>query len=98
MATERVRLSEEERAGLRVQIQRRYGQRCFYCNRHFKPSRLRRRTFDHYIPYSLWRAWEPTNLVLACVSCNLRKGDALPWTVAFLLLQYARRDDYMEAA
>ncbi|MEU4964170.1 HNH endonuclease [Streptomyces smyrnaeus] len=92
MSTARVELSEEERAALRVEIQKRDGQRCFYCHRNFKRGPMRRRSFDHYIPYCMWRGWEVSNLVLACVGCNLAKGAALPWTVAVLLLRYVEQN------
>lgn len=98
----RPRLSEEERGELRRLISLRdgSGDRCFYCRRKFRKRPMRRKTFDHYIPYSLWQTWELHNLVLACESCNVRKDNVLPWPVALLLLrniqQYA--DVYEEAA
>lgn len=91
---------EVERGELRRQLQLRDGKRCFYCRRNFRQRPARRKTFDHYIPYRLWQGWELQNLVLACRRCNLRKADALPWPLVWLLLQAAapNPNDYQEAA
>lgn len=46
-------------------------------------------TFDHYIPTRLWtsrKCHKSRNLVLACVGCNKRKADRLPWPLVWLLL------------
>lgn len=61
---------------------------CFYCRAPFTDEQ--RPTFDHYIPYRLWRTGSHRNLVLACAPCNTAKADALPWTVAVLLLARVR--------
>ncbi|MFH0244430.1 HNH endonuclease [Streptomyces sp. HK10] len=83
----------ERRAHRAAQIAQRkgHGWRCFYCRRPF--TEQRRWTFDHYIPYRLWRTTRLRNLVLACESCNAAKADALPWTVAALLLQRVLHDE-----
>ncbi|MFE9391212.1 HNH endonuclease [Streptomyces sp. NPDC006784] len=85
------------------------GWRCFYCRRPFDDTRPW--TFDHYIPYRLWRTGRLRNLVLACDPCNQAKGDALPLLLALLLIKRVREnevwwracmpaaaDDYREAA
>jgi 5-methylcytosine-specific restriction endonuclease McrA len=81
--------SLEERLVIHGKLRARDGKRCFYCRRHFKKHTNRRCTLDHYVPYSLWRGWDLANLVLACEACNCRKGDALPLTLAWLLLHTA---------
>ncbi|MGW3427517.1 HNH endonuclease [Streptomyces melanosporofaciens] len=80
-------LTVEERAFIHCNLKDRDGARCFYCRRNLRSKGRRRKTIDHYIPYRLWPAWELENLVLACEACNLRKADALPLTLAWLLLR-----------
>lgn len=63
------------------------GARCFYCRACFDDPTTA--TLDHYVPYRLWRANRPRNLVLACAPCNQAKGGCLPWPVAWLLLGLA---------
>jgi len=48
---------------------------CMYCGKHFPRSQL---TIDHVFPQSRGGAdtWE--NLVLACLACNVRKGNRTP--------------------
>jgi 5-methylcytosine-specific restriction endonuclease McrA len=48
---------------------------CQYCGRRFSKSDL---TLDHVVPRSRGGrdSWE--NLVLACVNCNVRKGNRTP--------------------
>lgn len=100
MSRPRANLTPEERASIRHQIRARHGSRCFYCRRHFRERPGRRETIDHFIPYTLWPTWDVKNLVLACERCNFRKDDALPLTLAWLLLQHADpfRDSYAPAA
>lgn len=64
------------------------GARCFYCRTAF--ADLAAATFDHYVPYRLWRRNLPRNLVLACGPCNHAKADALPWPLVWLLLASVR--------
>ncbi|MET8862275.1 HNH endonuclease [Nonomuraea sp. NPDC004580] len=64
------------------------GSRCFYCAKPFADLHLDA-TFDHFIPYRVWRTWRQENLVLACDPCNQAKGSRLPWPFVWLLLQYA---------
>ena len=47
---------------------------CQYCNRHFPTSQL---TYDHVIPRSKGGKTSWTNVVTACVRCNLKKGNKL---------------------
>lgn len=72
------------------QLARRHGARCAYCRRPF--ATLREATLDHIAPYSLWRTWSVTALVLACPECNGRKADRLPLSMALLLTRATRRE------
>lgn len=82
----RERPDDDMRAWIQCTLKRRDGRRCFYCCRNFKRRSMRRKTIDHFIPYSMWPEWHIDNLVLACERCNLRKADALPLTLVWLLL------------
>lgn len=57
-----------------LQYERQQGT-CFYCSRS-----LAHRNFhaDHYIPLSRGGSNEPTNMVLACPSCNRAKRNKMP--------------------
>lgn len=70
---------------VRAHVLKRDGWQCHYCRRPFSDES--EVTLDHYVPWSLWRQSKPRNLVAACDPCNQRKGDALPWPVAVLLLR-----------
>lgn len=67
------------------------GDRCFYCRTPFAGDTSP--TLDHYVPRCLWPGWKQRNLVLACEPCNGRKANALPWTVAVLLLRNVQREE-----
>lgn len=69
-------------------IAKRTGYRCFYCRQAFTEDV--QPTFDHYVPYSLWRTGRHDALVLACWPCNERKADTLPWPLVWLLLAVGR--------
>lgn len=62
--------------------------RCQYCGRHFKKMEL---TLDHVVPRSSGgrSTWE--NLVLACVPCNVRKGNRLPEKAHMPLIRAPRK-------
>lgn len=51
------------------------GQMCQYCGRPGKRTEL---TVDHVVPRSQGGAHSWENVVLACVACNLRKGNRTP--------------------
>jgi 5-methylcytosine-specific restriction endonuclease McrA len=74
-----------------IASRRYHGWRCFYCHQPFGNELPY--TFDHYVPYSLWRTSWLRNLVLACEPCNTAKADALPITFAWLLLAAMARLD-----
>jgi 5-methylcytosine-specific restriction endonuclease McrA len=60
-------------------VQKHYDHRCVYC------GSLNNLTIDHVLPISRGgkNTWE--NLVCACYSCNIRKGDKTPQEVGLRL-------------
>lgn len=91
-------LTGSTRRAVRDYVGGRDGWHCHYCRKPFaEPSEA---TLDHYIPWCLWHMSKPRNLVLACWDCNQAKADALPLTLAWLLLSMAPRltQTEMEAA
>lgn len=54
----------------KLNVLRRYGERCFYCARALTPAAA---TLDHLIPRSQKKG-VPYNLRPACVNCNRAKG------------------------
>ncbi|MFB6567356.1 HNH endonuclease [Streptomyces noursei] len=87
---------ERERRAQKIAQRKVQGWRCFYCRRPFTEARPF--TFDHYIPYRIWRTTQLKNLVLACGPCNEAKADRLPWTVALLLLKRVRENELWRLA
>jgi 5-methylcytosine-specific restriction endonuclease McrA len=63
-------------------ILRRDGYTCQYCNR--RGDRL---TVDHVVPRSRGGETTWTNVVAACLRCNLRKGNRLPIEIGMRLLR-----------
>jgi len=68
---------------------------CQYCNEKFDHRRL---TYDHVIPKSKWNydigsptVW--TNIVTACVRCNLKKGNRTPKQANMLLINIPMQPD-----
>ena len=61
---------------LRASVWDASGGRCHYCGVVLHP--IRDFTVDHVLPVIGGGSDEPSNLVAACVSCNLGKGDRLP--------------------
>ena len=61
---------------------------CQYCGKHFARSRL---TIDHVVPQSRGGldAWD--NLVVACLKCNVKKGNRTPEEAAMPLLRRPRK-------
>jgi 5-methylcytosine-specific restriction endonuclease McrA len=57
---------------------------CQYCGKHFERSEL---TLDHVVPRSRGGTSTWTNIVLACVKCNIRKGDRLLSEINMRLLR-----------
>ena len=51
------------------------GHACRYCGTHLAPEEI---TYDHIFPRSRGGGDKPSNLVVCCLSCNLRKGDKTP--------------------
>ena len=73
---------------IRAYVLERDGWHCHYCLKPFTDES--EVTLDHYVPWSVWRQSKPRNLVAACQPCNNRKADALPVTLAWLVLANAR--------
>jgi 5-methylcytosine-specific restriction endonuclease McrA len=63
-------------------ILRRDGYTCQYCSR-----RGERLTVDHVLPRSRGGDTSWTNVVAACLKCNLKKGNRLPHEVSMRLLR-----------
>ncbi|MFA5858596.1 MAG: HNH endonuclease [Elusimicrobiota bacterium] len=59
----------------RKNIYEHYGYRCCYCNKKLAPAML---NLDHVVPRSRGGKTSWTNIVTACVKCNLRKGNRTP--------------------
>lgn len=57
--------------------------RCWWCQRKF---RGRRYHIDHRFPLSRGGPHDPSNTVLSCARCNLKKGAKMPWQFAGRLL------------
>lgn len=55
----------------RLEIQKRDGFRCSYCGEQFKLWSI-----DHIIPRSKGGSNHSNNLLLACIPCNAKKGNA----------------------
>lgn len=49
--------------------------KCSYCQR---PLTLTTMTIDHYVPRALGGGDEESNLMVACFTCNVLKGDTHP--------------------
>lgn len=61
-------------ADLRIMLKTQRG-RCWYCGAIFQDSHYHA---DHRIPLSRGGSNDPSNIVLACPTCNLSKGTKLP--------------------
>ncbi|HYF52158.1 MAG TPA: HNH endonuclease [Planctomycetota bacterium] len=57
---------------------------CQYCSKKFDRSEL---TLDHVVPRSRGGTSTWTNIVLACIKCNMRKGDRLLSEINMKLLK-----------
>jgi len=79
----------------RLYLAQRDGCCCFYCHTPFVSPLTA--TLDHYVPVSLWHNSSARNLVLACRPCNERKGAAMPWTFAWLLIRNQRHPEWAAA-
>ena len=66
---------------------------CQYCGDKARTSEL---TFDHVIPKSRGGKTSWTNIVTACRSCNMRKGDKLPSTSKMFPRVEPRQPDMFE--
>jgi len=64
------------------------GSRCQYCGRKFKTSDL---SIDHVVPRSRGGRTEWTNVVCACLSCNVQKGGRTPREAHMRLIKKPRQ-------
>jgi 5-methylcytosine-specific restriction endonuclease McrA len=64
------------------------GSRCQYCGRKFKTSDL---SIDHVVPRSRGGRTEWTNVVCACLACNVRKGGRTPREAHMRLIKKPRQ-------
>lgn len=58
--------------------------RCQYCGKEFPPNFL---TLDHVVPTSQGGKTEWDNVVTACKTCNIKKGNRKPSEVGMILLK-----------
>jgi 5-methylcytosine-specific restriction endonuclease McrA len=68
----------------RRNIYARDGNRCQYCGRRFPTNEL---TLDHIVPRSQGGESTWTNVVCACVACNVLKGGRPPWEARMTLIR-----------
>jgi 5-methylcytosine-specific restriction endonuclease McrA len=59
-----------------------YGYKCCYCGKKFPSSEL---NLDHIIPKSRGGKTDWSNVVTACLQCNIKKGNNLPREVGMQL-------------
>jgi len=64
------------------------GSRCQYCGRKFKTSEL---SIDHVVPRSRGGVTEWTNVVCACLKCNVKKGGRTPAEAHMHLIKEPRQ-------
>jgi len=64
------------------------GNRCQYCGRKFKTADL---SIDHIVPRSRGGRTEWTNVVCACLTCNVRKGGRTPAEAHMKLVKKVRQ-------
>jgi len=79
----------------RRNIYEHYGYRCAYCGSKFGTSDL---NLEHVVPRSRGGRTDWTNVVTACVRCNVRKGDRLPEEAGMQLLLQATKPRWRGAA
>jgi len=65
---------------------------CQYCGGQFNKADL---TIDHVVPRSRGGRDTWVNLVLACVKCNVRKGDRTPEEAGMRLIRTARKPSWV---
>jgi len=64
------------------------GNRCQYCGKKFRSSDL---SIDHVVPRSHGGRTEWTNVVCACLACNIRKGGRTPREAHMRLIREPRQ-------
>ncbi len=76
-------------------LMERDAQTCQYCGRPGKRTEL---TVDHVVPRSQGGTHSWDNVVLACMSCNLRKGNRTPWEAHMPLRRRPQRPQWLPHA
>lgn len=79
----------------RANIYQRDRFRCQYCGRRGRQAEL---NIDHIVPRSRGGSTTWENVVVACIDCNLRKGDNLPEEVGMRIARPPRRPRWHPAA
>lgn len=86
------------RASARARVRERAGNRCEYCRLHQNDSPLATLHIEHIIPRKHGGRDVLSNLALACIDCNLKKGPNLtgidPHTNEVTNLFHPRRQDW----
>ncbi len=77
------RLPLHEITFTRRNIYEHYGYRCCYCGKRFPTQDL---NLEHIVPRSRGGKTDWSNVVTACIPCNLKKGDRLPLEAGLRLL------------
>ena len=85
------RIPRKEVPFTRRNLYRRDDQRCQYCGTRKGGDAL---SIDHVIPRSKGGSTSWENCVLACVKCNIRKGDRLPWEHDIKPMRTPRRPEW----
>ena len=67
---------------------------CQYCQKSQPPAQL---TYDHVVPRSRGGKTTWTNIVTACIRCNLKKGNKLPHQVNLHLMTEPREPKWLPA-
>lgn len=68
-------MTREEKARVRQEVFKRDDYTCQYCGKKLDDETA---TADHVIPRSKGGSYFPHNIVCACKSCNVDKGDTMP--------------------
>ena len=85
------RIPRKEVPFTRRNLYRRDDHRCQYCGQRKAGDAL---SIDHVIPRSKGGSTSWENCVLACVKCNIRKGDHLPWEHDMKPMRPPRRPEW----
>ncbi len=79
----------------RRNIYEHYGYRCAYCGLKFSTNEL---NLEHVVPRSRGGKTDWTNVVTACIPCNLKKGNRLPNEAHMKLLLHPTKPKWRGSA